>query len=283
MFERIGYTWQLMGASWQVLKQDKKLMLLPLISGICCLMVMAAFAIPMFLTNHWMPPARNGEAVKQVLYYSILFLFYFCNYLVITFFNSIIVYCAFSRMEGRDASIGQGFSEAASRIHLIVGWALLAATVGLVLRIIEDRSEKVGAFIAGLLGMAFSVISFMVVPVLVIERKGPLAALKQSTRLLKSTWGDQLVGNFSFGTVFGLMSIPAILLIVLGVFMLFSGKLIALAILLIVVGVALMIALSLVQSTLQVIFQTALYLQVRAPEIPHPFPSGLIEGAMTTR
>jgi hypothetical protein len=283
MFGRISYTWQLMGASWQILKQDKKLLILTLISGICCLLVIATFAIPLIATDHWAPPHGQATPVQQVLYYAVLFLFYFCNYLVITFFNSAIVFCAFARMEGRDPTIGEGLREAASRIHLIVGWALLAATIGLILRIIEDRSEKVGAIVAGLLGMAFSIISFLVVPVLVIERKGPFAALKQSTVLLKNTWGDQLVGNFSFGAVFGLLAIPAILLIVIAVVLGLAGHSLVLAAAIVTLAVIYLIILSLIQSTLQVIFQTALYLQVRAPEIPHPYPAGLLEGAVSAK
>ena len=156
------------------------------------------------------------------------FFFYFCNYFVITFFNAAIVACAFLRMEGGgEPSIGDGFREALARVPLIIGWAFLAATVGLVLRIIEDRSPKVGAFVAGLLGMAFSVVSFLVVPVLVIERKGPFSALKESTKLLKGTWGDQLVGNFSFGSIFGLLSLPAIILFAIAVGLIVSGHAIA--------------------------------------------------------
>src|SRR6266487_5184828 len=96
-------------------------------------------------------------------------------------------------------------------------WALVSATVGLVLRIIENRSEKVGRFVAGLLGMAWTLVSFLVIPILVVENKGPLVALKESTQLLKKTWGEQLVGNFSFGLLFFLLGIPAYGLILLGI------------------------------------------------------------------
>ncbi|HEY4328706.1 MAG TPA: DUF6159 family protein [Phycisphaerae bacterium] len=283
MFQRIGYTWQLMGASWSILKQDKKLLIFPLLSGLCCILVIASFAAPVILTGFWTPPARNAPPVQQVEYYTVLFLFYFCNYLVITFFNAAMVFCAFARMEGRDPSIGEGLSQAVVRLPLIIGWSLLAATVGLILRLIEDRSEKVGSIVSSLLGMAFSVVSFLVVPVLVVERKGPIAALKESTKLLRGTWGDQLVGNFSFGTIFTLLAIPGILTIFLAVGLGAAAHSIVTSGMLIVAAVLYLIALSLVQSALQVIFQTALYLHARAPEIPHPFPAGLLADAVTTK
>lgn len=283
MFERIAYTWQLMGASWQILKQDKRLVVFPLFSGICCLLVLASFALPLVITGNWAPPGRGAAAVQQVIYYGVLFLFYFCNYLVITFFNSAIVFCAFARMEGRQPTVGDGFREALGRLPLIIGWSLLSATIGLLLRLIEDRSDKIGAIVSAVLGMTFSVISFLVVPVMVVERKGPFAALKESTKLLRGTWGDQLVGNFSFGTIFGLLGLPAFLMIGGGVALILTGHSLILAGMLFGIAAIYLILLSLIQSTLQTIFQTAVYLHARAPEIPHGFPGNLLTDAMSTR
>src|SRR5436190_24108713 len=113
-------------------------------------------------------------------------------------------------MGGGEPTVADGFRAASARLPVIAGWALVSATVGVVLRIIEDRSEKVGRFVAGLLGMAWTLVSFLVIPILVVENKGPLLALKESTKLLKKTWGEQLTGSFSFGLVFFLMSIPAV-------------------------------------------------------------------------
>src|SRR4029077_13330612 len=104
----------------------------------------------------------------------------------------------------------------AARLPVIAGWALVSATVGLILRIIEDRSARIGQIVAALLGMAWTVVSFLVVPILVIENKGPIAALKDSTALLKKTWGEQLVSNFSFGMIFFLLALPAFALFILG-------------------------------------------------------------------
>src|SRR6266404_2198839 len=219
---RIYRTWSLMSACWQVLKQDKGLLVFPLISGICCVLLLASFAAPLYLTNHWQPPARDAGSPQQAAYYGVLFLFYVCNYFVVVFFNSAIVACATLRMRGGEPTVGDGFRAAAARLPMIAGWAVVSATVGLVLRVIEDRSEKVGRFVAGLLGTAWTVVSFLVIPMLVVENKNPFTALKESTILLKKTWGEQVVGNFSFGLIFTVLAIPAFLLILLAVF---SGSL----------------------------------------------------------
>ena len=94
MFSRFSYTLSLMSSSWQVLKKDKELLVFPLLSGICCALVTASFVLPMVGTGAWEPPAEGAATVEYVAYYGILFLFYFCNYFVITFFNSAIIACA---------------------------------------------------------------------------------------------------------------------------------------------------------------------------------------------
>ena len=280
MFARISYTWALMRASWDVLKKDKTLLLFPLLSGICCLMVLLSFAVPMFITGAWHPPARGASQVDVTVYYGILFLFYLANFFVITFFNTAIISCAMLRMAGGNPTVGDGFREAAARLPQIAGWALLSATVGLILRIIEDRSKWVGRIVAGLLGMAWTVTSFMVVPIIVAERKGPFSALKGSTEVLRKTWGEQLVGSFSFGMVFGVLSLPSVAMIVLAI-SLGNAVMILLSI---GVAVGYLIVLSLVQSALQSIFQAAVYLYAYNNGIaPEGFDPDLLASALHTK
>ena len=276
---KIRRTWSLMSACWQILKKDKEMLVFPLVSGVCCLLLLASFAIPIYLTGAWEPPKSGADASRQVLYYGTLFLFYVSNYFVVIFFNCAIVACATIRMGGGDPSVSDGLRAAAARLPVIAGWALLSATVGLVLRIIEERSQKIGRLVAGVLGMAWTLVSFLVVPILVVENRGPLTALKESTKLLKKTWGEQLVGNFSFGLLFFLFGIPAYGLILLGIF---SGSG-ATALICIGFAVVYLIVLALVQSALQAIFQAAVYLYARNGQVPEGFQEEFLSGAMVQK
>lgn len=280
-FGNISQTWELMGQSWRVLKQDKELLIFPLVSGICCLLVIASFAIPSIMNDSWMPPAagEDGQTVstsEQVGYYAKLFLFYFCNYFVIIFFNSAIAGCAAMRMRGQNPTVSDGFSIAFSRLHAIFGWALVSATVGLILRIIEDKNEKIGVFVASLLGTAWTLVSFLVLPILVIENIGPFAALKKSTALFKRTWGAQIGANFSFGLIFFLLVLPAIGIVVLG-FMAQNAVIIGVCI---AVAVIYAIILGLIQSALGVIFQTALYTFADTGTAPLSFDAATLNSAV---
>jgi hypothetical protein len=276
---KLSNTWSLMGASWQVLKKDKELIVFPLISGICCLVVLASFAVPLIISGTWQPSGKDASTNENIVYYALLFLFYFCNYFVIVFFSGATIACATMRMEGGDPTIADGLRAAADRLPLIAGWALISATVGLILRVIEDRSERLGRFVAGLLGMAWTVASFLVIPILIIDKKEPITALKESSTLFRKTWGEQLIGNFSFGLVFFLLAIPACIFVILG-FMTGSG-----VGMIVGIGLAVMylISLALIQSTLQAIFQAALYLYARNGRVPPGFEAELLTNAMTQR
>lgn len=273
---KITRTWSLMAECWQVLKQDKSLLVFPLISGICCLLLLISFAVPIYETGAWEPPGPNAATQHQVLYYGTLFVFYVCNYFIVVFFNAAIVACAATRIGGGEPTIGDGLRAAASRLPMIAGWAVVSATVGLVLRIIEDRSDKIGRIVAGLLGMAWTVVSFLVVPVLVIENKNPFAALQESTALLKKTWGEQLVSNFSFGAIFFVLMLPAFVLAGLAFYL--GGPVVGIAVA--VLAVIYLIALALVQSALQAIFQTALYLYARDGVVPEGFHADVLGTAL---
>src|ERR1019366_6517322 len=216
--------------------------------------------------NQGQPPGGGDAPARQVAYYGVLFLFYLCNSFVVIFFNAGIIACATIRLGGGNPTVGDGFRAAAARLPMIAGWAVVSATVGLILRLIEDRSKWVGRIVAGLLraaragagllGAAWTVVSFLVVPMLVVENKSPFAALQESAALVKKTWGEQVAGNFGFGLVFFLAAIPAILVMVLGVF---SGN-VALMVGCIGLGVVYLIILGLVQSALQSIYQAAVFL-----------------------
>jgi len=152
---------------------------------------------------------------------------------------------------------------------------VLAATVGLVLRMIEERSNLVGKIVAGLLGMAWSLTSFLVVPILVIENEGPVSALQRSAAMLKKTWGEQIIGNFSFGLIFLLLALPGVLFLVLGIT--------AQSAPVIVVAVLYFIGIALAQSALQGIFQAALYLYMRDGEAPDGFEAGALQASIGRR
>jgi hypothetical protein len=274
---RISRTFRLMGESWAVLKQDRELLLFPVLSSICSLAVIASFAAPLLLYHHgaWSDQELQRTSAQH---YGLMFTFYFINFFIATFFNAAIVACAARRMEGHNPTLADGLSAAFTVLHLIFAWAVISATVGLVLRMIEERAPLLMRLLVGALGMLWSVATFLVVPVLVIEGKGPFQAIGESASLLKRTWGEQIVGNFSFGVVFFLLGLPGIAAIALGAMTGLPAGLVP-----IIAGVVYLVLLGLVNSALHAIYQAAVYRYAVDGEPPAGFSGESMQYAMRSR
>ena len=202
MFARFGRSIELAKASLGVLRSDKELLLFPLISFLVIVVVTLTFAVP-FMLSGGISDATEGKV--NILSYVLLFLFYVVSYAVGFFFNTALVGAALIRLDGGDPTVRDGFRIAFSRLPQIVGYAIIAATVGMILRFISERAGFLGVIVASVIGFAWNVATFLVVPVLAVEGVGPIEAIKRSGGLLRKTWGEQIIGNVGIGLLFGLL------------------------------------------------------------------------------
>ncbi|TVP95740.1 MAG: hypothetical protein EA381_18190 [Planctomycetaceae bacterium] len=282
MFQRLSNGWQLTQQSWTILRGDVKLLLFPLVSGIACLVVLASFAIPLIGSGYagQLFEADGAEVDRraQVIGYVGLFAFYFVNYLVIVFFNSALVACAIIRFKGGEPTLGDGFATAVSCLPQIFGWAFTAATVGVLLKVIESVSDRLGQVVTSLLGIGWSMVTYFIVPVIVVERLGPVAAIGRSGAVLKRTWGESFAANFGVGLITFLASLVAIIPVVVGVFALTSGQAI-LGGIAIALGVCGLLAVSLISSALKAILVAALYLYAAEGSVPGQFDERIFRDA----
>lgn len=218
MMERFRRSWALTKASWAVLRADRELLVFPLVSFVALFLVLLSFTVPFLLVGGITDP-QTGEYNPAAMVLG--FLFYVVAYTVMFFFNTGLVGAAMIRLDGGDPTVGDGLRIASSRLPAIIGYALIAATVGMVLRLISERVGIIGQIIIGVLGFAWSLLTFLVVPILVMEKIGPVAAIQRSGSLLRSTWGEQLIGGGGIGLVFGLIAFVVILVGIAGVAALF--------------------------------------------------------------
>lgn len=255
MFEGIRRSYELAKASLAVLRSDKELLLFPLVSFIGLIVVTVSFAVPFVLIGGQTDASNGTVSVPSMV---LGFLFYVVSYTVIFFFNTALVGAAMIRLEGGDPTLGDGFRIAFARLPAIIGYALIAATVGMILRWISQRAGILGQIVVGLIGFAWSVATFLVVPVLVVDKVGPLEAIKRSGALLRKTWGEQLVGNFGIGLVFGLLAFGAIVVggLLIAVLVPVSGMLVLVGLVVVILVVG---AIVLVGSAVSGIFTASLY------------------------
>ena len=258
MFDRLSRSWHLVKASASVLQQDKELLWFPLISTAALVVVMACFALPVFGLAA-IDGLERADGSTSPLVYVIAFLFYFVQYSVIFFFNTALVGAAMIRLGGGDPTFRDGMRIATSKIGTILGYAFIAATVGMVLRVIQERVGFVGKIIVGLLGVGWTIATFLVVPVLAARDVGPIEAIKESATLLKDTWGENVIGQAGMGFAFGLIFMGVVFC---GIFLIaltvatHSVYLIAVAVVVTVLAVGITV---LIQAALAGIYSAALY------------------------
>ena len=211
------------------------------------------------------------------------FLYYFVNYFVIVYFNAALIGATWIRLLGADPTVADGFRAANRCLPSILGYALIAATVGVILKALRDQNDSfIGRIVGGILGFAWTLLTFLVVPVIVIENAGPISAIKRSGQLLRHTWGEQLVSNVSFGFLGFLLALPGVALIFFGVFAWGSSESLVVAGGCIAVAVAYFVTLAIVMSALEGIFVAALYAYAVDQGIGF-FPDSAIAGAFHRR
>lgn len=275
MFATIGHTFALMKTSWRVLMKDRELILFPIMSGIVLLVVAGGFLIVAASTGTLdrldaAAQAGSGEEA-QAADYVLGAALYAVAYFVVIFFNAALVAAALERLRGGDPNVGSGLRHAAAHLPAIIGWAIIAATVGLILQIARSRTDNfLGRIALSIVGGVWAYMTFFVIPVLVAEGVGPIESIKRSGSLFRKSWGRQFAASFGFGLVY----IVAVLIAFVPAALVFAIAPIAG----IVLGVfTLSIAIGTVQA-LEGIFKAALY-EFANGESPLEFDRSDLEGA----
>ena len=203
-------TWNLVSQSFRLLSNDKKLMVFPILSAIGAV----ALALPFLLALFGMRPAGGLRWGSNT--WLLVFLWY-CGASFITIFcNCALAACVQLDFAGQSATLGDGLRRAASRVHTILLWSLVTATVGHIARLVEARTGWTGRLIIGFFGLGWGMATYLVVPVLVMEEAGVVDSIRRSASLLRQTWGEQIISNLAFGWLGLLFAVPGIVLGVLG-------------------------------------------------------------------
>ncbi len=275
-------SWELVKASGRVLLQDKSLIVFPVISVVLSIVLIVSFLMPLAFMPalHEAMDGPSGSIVTAGL----AFLFYVLEYFIIFFANAALVGATTIRLRGGTPSVGAGLRIAASRTGSIFVYAMISATVGMVLRAIAERAGFIGRIIVSLLGAAWGIATFLAVPVLVNEQVGPVDAIKRSMDLLKRSWGEQLVAGAGINIVFNWLTFFSILLFLGGFYVtgvLFQSPAAGLPF----YGLLFfwIVGLSLLRATLSGIFSAALYRFAAEGDAGSAFEPRLIQGAFAPK
>ena len=270
-----------MKESYAVLKATPQLTFFPIVSGIVSLVVALTFFIPLALSTGAMHGGLHNRQLPPT-YYAVLLVYYLVSYFVVIFFNSALISCAHDSLTGVPTTYKHGLQNASKHIGKIFVWAVIAATVGTLLRWIGEKLGIVGQIVIGLLGFAWTVITYFVVPIIIIEDASPFAALKKSGGMLKTTWGERIIAGISVSMATGLLMLIGLIPVAIGVACIIGGLYI-LAIPAFVLAVVFWLCLAIVSTTLTGIFNTALYIYASTGVVPNGFSPEYIQGAFAPK
>jgi len=293
MAGRLSRGWSMARASFTVLKQYPRLAILPAMSGAIFLLVagvVLASLLPQLGLAHnttssiwnWLGDGKS----PSIWFYVAGFAVVFVMTAMAIFFNVALIHCALRAHAGETPSIRAGLAAAVSLLPQILGWALVTTTIGIVLNMITDALKDYLGFLGGLLGglleLSWAVITYFVVPVLVTEKVGPIAAVKRSAAVLRSKWGESLAGEARIGLLGTLFFLLSALIFAGGAALVFSKGAMAMAgigVILMVLGVLAAIVSMVVVQTLSTIFQSGVYIYATTGQVPPSLDRDLVEGA----
>lgn len=192
-----------------VIKKDKEILIFPLLSLIAFGLISASFIGGIFFTT-----GRGGfVSPLGIVLLAIMYLFL---YFVMIYFNVAVIGCAMIRFEGGDPTVRDGFRTSNENLGAILKWAIISATVGMILRVIQSRLKLAGRVIAAIGGLAWGIATYFAVPVLIYEKTSVFGAVKRSAHLLRSTWGEMIVGGLGLSLIFFILGFLGLIPVVVG-------------------------------------------------------------------
>jgi len=271
---RFQTSWAIAKRSWAVLRSDKSLAWFPVLSFLASLLVVGAIAALVAVSGVDDSGTRTSLAPFG---YVLVAIGYLALAFVQTYFLAALVAGADERLRGGSSTVRNALDVANSRLHRLLPWAVVTATVTVILNALE-RQGIVGRIVASLLGLAWSVVTFLTIPILVIEDIGVGAALRRSKDLLKQTWGENIIGQGGLGIVGFLAMVPGLALLALGAAFGVAGLVVLGGI-----GIAWILVSMIIVSALSGIYRTALYRYAVDGQVPPAFVGADLEHSFGPR
>lgn len=253
--QRIRRGFRLVGHSWDILRDQPQLL------GVVGILVLAQLAVVGAYASGvvgWHSLAHDGRLGYLRLYPALVV----CQ-MISVLAAAVVTYVVADRLEGGSATWRDGVAATVKRAPALIGWALLTATVGLVLRVVQERLGFIGRIVFGVIGIVWSVATAFAVPVIVLEDAGPIRSVRRSASLIRQRWGEQLTGDTAIGVALLVCAIP---LFIAAAFGFAAGPAVG-----IVLEVAVFALLLAGQQALGGIFQVALYRYAVSGNAPGPY------------
>ncbi|MCC7571548.1 hypothetical protein KO465_09570 [Candidatus Micrarchaeota archaeon] len=267
MFGNIGKGYKLTVQSIKVIMKEPHLLALPIISGFLFFLVMLSFVLP----GIFIPILGNLDlywaGAGIILYFVSFFLMYFTQFMVVG--------VAKKRFEGQDPTFNDGLNTAMAHISTIVIFSIIGSILAILSNAMRGGKKGsigniLGPIIASVLGAAWTVITYLSIPIIVSENISLFDSFKKSGEIVKNNFSEGMGAVFAVGIIFLVPTLLGIGIIVLGIFLLVSGMVIP-GILIILLGGLVCVLASIVQKVVNAIVGQALYYYSVHKQFPEVF------------
>jgi hypothetical protein len=292
---KFARSWALFTSTFHVMRQHPRLLLFPVITAACSLVIAVFFLAPTVLyptghslteSAHWLALATrfgwelDGDRTQlhpNALFYGYAATIYLVSMFIATFANVAFYHQIMQALAGQPVSIRAGVRFAGTRLPSILVWSLFAGLVGLIIQQLEERFGLVGRWVMKFVGVIWSVASVFAIPVIIRDGStNPVAMLRDSAATLRKTWGESLIGYAGLTVVSWLVGIGPLLLFVLAFALAVTVDSGILVVLTIVTWLAGTITLGYLASVAGHIYRCALYVYASEGVVPAPYSADMM-------
>ena len=266
--KRIKDGFRLVGQSWQVIREEPALIA---IMGVGLILQFSLLFGLSVLVIHGTPGQADFRFPRVLLLYPVILV----SSLPGAIAGATVAATAMQRLEGRDASVREGFKVALSKWKELLLWVILLNIVGAILQVIAEKLKLGGRLLAFIGGVSWAIATMFVIPVLIFEDKDVRGSIKRSGELVKSKWGEGVTGKATFGLALVVVLFPVMMggIALVMVDPVLGGLFIA----------ASMFGLIFVGSTLGGVFNVALYRYAATGEVSAPFTKPQLDSTFITK
>lgn len=279
MFEKLENSWKLAKECWRILMLDKEMLAFPFMAFMTTIVVLGGISYPLWSSSIFNPSTPEPMIIDSsfaILSWALLCIVpgYIC-YFIAVFFNAGLITCSFIRLCEGDPVVKDGLAMAWHRLPQIFTWSVLAATVGLLLRMVKGNNTILRSVFGSTLELGWRVAGYFTLPIIVAEEKGALKALKGSGQLIRKNWGEALTLEIGFSILAYPALVPFFALFAMAYAMTSTMPLLSSG--LIIIALIYVFVISLVIATLDAIAKAALYMYAVGNGMPEGFQPGLLE------
>ncbi len=284
MFATIGRSWQLVKASLAFLRTNKSFVMFPILSGIATIIAAVVLLLPASIVAGIFNAATDSTSSSgdstSIVGLVLLFLFYVVMYTISIYFNVALTGAILKELEGVDVNVGYGLSVANKKMGKIIQYAAVSATVGIILEQLKEKGGWLGNIVSMLGGFTWSLVTFFVVPLMVVEDKGVFDLIKDSGSLLKNTFGEQIAGGAGVGLITTIASVGLIVVCtVLGSIFQSGGMWLLVGI----IGAVGFVFIILLGSMLSAVYKVMVFRWAQTGEVPGGMDESLLKAAFKSK